>query len=60
MKFDITKRELDLVIDSVIFRNEALEDIAKFSINPLAVKLRLKEQNKLLTSLRSIRDEKTV
>lgn len=60
MKLAITSRELDLIIDSVIHRNEALEDIAVFSINPLAVKLRLKEQEKLLTALRSKRDEKTI
>jgi len=59
MIINFSNRELDLVIDSVVHRTEALEDIAVFSLNPLAVKLRIKEQEKLLIALRSKRDEKT-
>lgn len=56
---NISQRDLDLVIDALVHRQEALFDISAFSINPLAIKIRIKELDKLLTVLRRTRNEKT-
>lgn len=55
---ELDSRELDVIIDGLIYRHESLTDIQPFSLNPLAIKLRLKELVKLLLKCRIVRDEK--
>jgi len=56
ISLQFTERELDVIIDSVVVRYEGLVDSAVFAMNPLAVKLRLKELDKIKDSLRIVRD----
>lgn len=54
----LKKREFDLIVDALIHRSEDLTDIAVFSVSPLSIKLRVNETDKLVNSLRALREEK--
>lgn len=52
ISLQLTERELDLIIDATVTRHEGLIDVQLFSINPLAVKLRINELQKLIDRVR--------
>jgi len=51
----IKERQLDVIIDALIYRKEALEDVLPFSISMIPVKRRILELDGDIEQLREIK-----